>query len=234
MGVGYNPKIVTDGLVLYVDAANRKSYPGSGNTVVDLSRTQSNATIYNGITYSNGAFVGPNVSADHRIDVPHSSTQEFTNQFSVSVWASSAGLYQYAAIIGKTFNSSWSDGWGMYYDEAGSVASYNGIFFYVNQWDGTNNGIFIGHDIGSNSFPTTCYTGTYDGSNVKLYVNGRLQSQAAYTESVENTTQDLKLMSMSGSYWFPGNLYAAQLYNRALSTQEVEQNFNALRGRFDI
>ena len=52
MGVAYNSRIVTDGLALCLDAANSKSYPGSGSTWTDLSGNGNNATLTNGPTYS--------------------------------------------------------------------------------------------------------------------------------------------------------------------------------------
>jgi hypothetical protein len=51
MGLGHSPKIVTSGLVLYLDAANPKSYPGSGTTVFDL-KGNNNASLVNGVGYS--------------------------------------------------------------------------------------------------------------------------------------------------------------------------------------
>ena len=46
------PRIVTDGLVLAIDAANTKSYPGSGTTWYDISRNNSNGSLVNGSTFS--------------------------------------------------------------------------------------------------------------------------------------------------------------------------------------
>ena len=54
MAVGYNPKIVTDNLILALDAANIKSYPGSGTTWTDLSGKGNNGTLVNGPTFNSG------------------------------------------------------------------------------------------------------------------------------------------------------------------------------------
>lgn len=238
MGVEYNrKKIVTDGLVLYIDAGNIKSYFGSGNNIIDLSNTQENGTILGDITYSSGTFIG-GTTGSATIDIPHSGSLNFANQLSVSVWVSGNNMYQYAGIIGKPSSSAWTDSWGLYYDENGNGAGYNGVFFYINNWDGTNagpaDGVFVGHNTNGNSFPLTCYTSTYDGANVKLYVNANLANQAAYTDTVQNNTEVLRLMNLQGGYYLPGNLSIAQVYSRALTEAEVIQNFNALRGRFGI
>ena len=50
MGVSYNPKIVTNGLVFSIDANNTKSYSGSGSSITDLTKNNTTATL-NG-TYS--------------------------------------------------------------------------------------------------------------------------------------------------------------------------------------
>ena len=52
MSTGYGPRIVTDGLVLYLDAGNNKSYPGSGNTWYDISENGNNGTLVNGVGYN--------------------------------------------------------------------------------------------------------------------------------------------------------------------------------------
>jgi len=56
MGLGHNPSITTDGLILYLDAANARSYPGSGTTWFDLSGFGNNHTLANSPTFSSGAF----------------------------------------------------------------------------------------------------------------------------------------------------------------------------------
>jgi hypothetical protein len=52
MGIAYNPRTITDGLVLCLDAANSKSYPGSGTTWTDLSGLGNTGTLVNGVGYS--------------------------------------------------------------------------------------------------------------------------------------------------------------------------------------
>ena len=54
MSNNYGPKIVTDGLVLCLDAADQNSYPGSGNTWYDLSGNGNNGTLVNGVGYNSG------------------------------------------------------------------------------------------------------------------------------------------------------------------------------------
>ena len=58
MAVGYNPKIVTDGLVLALDAANLKSWGSSGATWQDMCGKGNNGTLTNGLLHSQGPFPG--------------------------------------------------------------------------------------------------------------------------------------------------------------------------------
>ena len=54
MATRYSPKIVTDGLVLYLDAANSRSYPGTGTAWFDLTGRGNNAVLTNGPVFSSG------------------------------------------------------------------------------------------------------------------------------------------------------------------------------------
>ena len=54
MALSHSPSIVTNGLVLCLDAANSKSYPGSGTTWTDLSGRGNNGTLVNGVGYNSG------------------------------------------------------------------------------------------------------------------------------------------------------------------------------------
>jgi len=87
MGVSYNPKIVKDGLVLYLDAGNTKSYPGSGTTWTDLSGNGNNGTL-NGPSYNSnllGTFVLDGV--DDYATLP---TITLTN-FTIQIWCKITG-----------------------------------------------------------------------------------------------------------------------------------------------
>jgi hypothetical protein len=112
MGFNYSPKIVTDGLVLYLDAANSKSYPGSGTTWGDLSRSQNNGALVNGPTFSsanNGilTFNGSNQSANMSAAAGTFGTGDFTISF---WWKSTAAQSNFTTVIGQGFTGSPSNG----------------------------------------------------------------------------------------------------------------------------
>jgi len=91
MAVGYNPRIVTDGLVLCLDAGNTKSYPGSGTTWNDLSGQGNNGTLTNmdGSNYSDGAlsFDGSNeyVNLTESL-IGSNQIQTVTSSYTLEAW----------------------------------------------------------------------------------------------------------------------------------------------------
>ena len=87
MATDYNPSIVTDGLVLCLDAANTKSYPGSGTTWTDISGKGYDGTLTNGPTFSSDnlgciVFDGSN----DRVDGVHNSELNLTQDLTVECW----------------------------------------------------------------------------------------------------------------------------------------------------
>ena len=85
MAVGYNPRIVTDGLVLALDAANTKSYGGSGTTWTDLNGRGNDGTI-SGATYNSDGYFSFD-STDDLVTIPNSSDLTFgTGEFAVEIW----------------------------------------------------------------------------------------------------------------------------------------------------
>ena len=74
---------------------------------------------------------------------------------------------------------------------------------------------------------------TYDGSVVRLYRNGVMQSSASSTGNITNQSATLTIGVRGGQY-FDGKISAARIYSKALSNTEIQQNFNALRGRYGI
>jgi hypothetical protein len=75
---------------------------------------------------------------------------------------------------------------------------------------------------------------TYDGSTVKIYVNGVLESTTARSGTITAGAKNIGSSSGGGSEYFNGTIDNVKIYNRALSAAEVQQNFNALRGRYGI
>jgi hypothetical protein len=77
---------------------------------------------------------------------------------------------------------------------------------------------------------------TYDGTNVKVYVNSSGSTTTTSTSLITNTTTSLRLGSRGGGVgnFFNGEIYVARVYDRALSSSEVLQNYNSQKGRFGL
>jgi hypothetical protein len=218
MGINYNPRTVTDGLVLALDAANRKSYPGSGTALTDLVNNGNFVTLINGVGYNVDSLSFDGVN-DY---VLFSSTSLNLYPITLSFWATPGGdvINKYVASSLNGYRVSFGTG-GIsgYYFKSGSNYTLN----YDNSYGSGTLGVF--------SYGTM----TVDATGVKFYINGQLVGSNSWTGTAgpSTTTEDFKLGVYSSAYR-TGNIAQVSVYNRALSAAEIQQNFNALRGRFGI
>lgn len=232
MGTNYNPKIVTDGLVLCLDAANSKSYPGSGTTWTDLSGNGNNGTLTNGPTFSNSnggefTFDGINDYAD----ISNASVGNFgTSSFTVSCWGKATATSPYARGIFSKYNphSGNGTGWFMFYVDG-------------NVWVRITQDLTAPLEQSSISLPISTnrwynLTITRSGTAFSLYSNGVLLQQNTTTNIIDcSSAAPLRIGSgyVSG-YYYGGICSIASIYNRALTAAEINQNFNATRGRYGV
>ena len=220
MSNAYNSSIVTSGLTLCLDAGNPRSYPGSGTTWRDVSGTGTIGTLTNGPTFNSanlGSIVFDGID-DFATASNSTSIDSFTTGMTINVWTKiNAGFANFDGIITKT-NGTGTNGWAFFY-------SNNNVRFYVNSTATAAISSFTTAD----TIPVN-WTCIYNGANVILYKNGILNNVgASLTASVSNSNGTMQLgLNM------PVNLYNASIYNRALSANEVLQNFNATRNRFGV
>jgi len=216
MSVKGGPNIVTSGLILEFDAANTKSYPGSGATWFDKSGFANNGTLINGPTFNTGS--GGSIVFDGVDDYVRSniSKASFPNLITLSIclkYTSGDGVLQFANAL--TSGTPWI--------LLRSVGS-NALSWYLNG----------SYQINLTILTNTVYflDLTYDGTTWKAYKNGVLDGS-----SISGVG------SFPGDYFWIGNgyngytnieVYNTKLYNRALSAQEVLQNYNATKSRFGI
>ena len=108
MGLAHSPRLVTDGLVLCVDAANTKSYPGSGTTWTDLSGKGNDGSLINGAAFDSGNNGSINIDGSNdRIDVAYSPTLAFSNGIiSSEIWVYVDSLTTGFPLICKRGNGS--------------------------------------------------------------------------------------------------------------------------------
>jgi len=227
MGIAYNPKVITDGLVLALDAGNTKSYPGSGATWTDLSGNGNNGSLVNGVGY-NGSNLGALVfdGSDDYVDCGNDSSLSFgSGNFNLSLWikTSSTSGVDWMGVISK-----YSGGTGLWI-QLNPSNRYVGF-----GWDG-NNFMTSSTSVASGTWRyISCQRTSSTGG--EIYVDGNLvmTSSSLPTKSSDTAVQlDIGRINISGRN-FNGNIASVKIYNRALTSTEIQQNFNALRGRFGI
>lgn len=228
------PNIVTDGLVLAIDAANPKSYPGTGTTWRDLAGTNSN-TLTNSPTFNsaNGGsivFDGVNDYIDCNLDISWNNT----NSNTIIVILTPGNQTQSRGFIGKG-----PSGWEWQLNQVGTGLQ----LVYWNTGGGHTNGpITTISDVFESNIPVFIGLVWNNLSNQHyFYKNGvNVGSNTWFDASInQNRADGIKIggaiyaWGFGGSYWI-GSIHSVLNYNRALSDAEILQNYNGTKSRFNL
>jgi len=221
MGISYNPRTVTSGLVLYLDAANSKSYPGSGTTWTDLSGNGRNLTLFNSPTFdsNDGSLVFDGVD-DYAKTTDNGLGTGSGIAHTLEMWVN--------------FNTLTSPRWWL------AVIGQYGQG--AHHWIGTTGTQFGAWSASCQRSPTLVGTnnwmhlvGTFDGTTLTFYVNNINSGGSCNADGFNFTNTDFTLgLRLGAEAYFNGKISKVSLYNRALTPQEIQQNFNATRSRFSI
>jgi hypothetical protein len=243
MAFRYSPKIVTDGLVLYLDAANTKSYVSGSTTWSDISRGGNNGTLVNGPTYSsaNGGYITCDGINDY-IEVLDNSSLDFgSGSFTVEYWFRKLST-----------TTGFDNIWGPNKWRVGSPGTNEWALTIGNGSVGTGNNYSFGVEVGTTIYGTgessevlslnVWYQliGIREGGTFKTYLNGILKQNVSppgftTSSSINNLGRNLRINNSTADV-----LYTAadnsilRIYNRALSATEVLQNYNATKSRFGL
>lgn len=235
MGISYNSTIVTDGLVLCLDAANPRSYPGSGNTWLDLSLNNRNANI-SGLSYdlSNSGIFNA-VEQGDRATVTYNS-QNFANTSWTWEIFWSGRIHPDVTVHNMPQLGYGSGSW----QRMGIFRYANGNCAWVSYSSSGSSSQFSFNISPSNTgWIQNVISADYSGSVVRAYYNGSYYSQKSGFPSISGN-DSLFGIGRAGTTYFlwneslQGNIGLVRVYNRALSAQEIRQNFNATRGRYGI
>lgn len=228
--IAYNTSIVRDGLVLHLDAANVKSYPGSGTIWKDLSGNGNDGTLVNGVGYSTdnkGAMVFD--GTNDYIDCGNPISLNFgANAFTISFtcFRTAAG-FQGGSYVNKGLGTATGfgsrDGAFLLHSAIGQFARID-LVSTANAWR-----------------VETLVINQTSSPYIKRYTNGVL-NQVGYLEtpsnlgSIDNTNNFVIGLSGAGGInrYFTGIIPSCIVYNRALTAQEIQQNFESLRGRYGL
>jgi hypothetical protein len=225
MGIAYNPRIVTDGLVLALDAGNTKSYPGSGTTWTDLSGNGNNGTLTNGPTYSGsdgGSIVFDGVN-DY-INGVHNTQLNITGDITVECWFRVTNTRSdWVRVFGK--GDSTNRTVGLWYNQPLSR-------FLYQRYGTSNMGIVYNATVSLNTWYHI--VGTSSSNNHTLYLNNVVRGTSTTGTTFASSTDPYKVGYGSIHTYHIGNVSNCRIYNRALTASEIQQNFNATRSRFGI
>ena len=217
MAFNYSPKIVTNGLVLYLDAANPNSYISGSTKWNDLSGNNNNATLTNGPTFStsNGGVIVFDGVNDYALIPGSGSILSNLSTYTVELMIKAPHTGN-KVVLEKSANAKM-----------------------LIQPGNTSNGLLYGDytayadasPILNNTWINICIVqaSTYR----KLYINANLKNTTNLGNSPSNAS-NIVLMSRSGGFAQQGNVSFFKIYNIILSDIEIQQNFNATKTRFGL
>jgi hypothetical protein len=246
MGLSHSPRIVTDGLVFCVDAANKRSYPGAGTTWTDLTANKNNGTLTNGPTFdsANGgsivfdgtddivvcgatnAIIGNNPAAVS-LTTWFKTDNNTTDFYLASLKRLSATSTLLSITINQQPNSVFAANYlGFLYD-IGDTGGDNGS---GHKWLVVNNSTFYSK--------WNYIVATVDVNAATLYLNGiQIGQNTSDTFNGPNRSDPsndftIGAFSATSPVWTDGNISQVKVYNKVLSEQEIKQNYLATKGRY--
>ena len=236
MSFRYSPSVVTDGLVLYLDAANTKSYVSGSTTWNDVSRSGNNGTLVNGPTFNsaNGGSIVFDGTNDYN-----------TSNNNIGISSNQARTIDLWCYLNNSTSRHVLCSWGGFGVnilcnlEVNQVVGVNTNYPY---FAGFNNDAYIAKTIPTNTWANLTLTyngGTINSSNgIAMYINGVSQTTLFPSGNLTLNTTDSKVYigyeGAGNRNPMNGRISNCKIYNRALSAAEVLQNYNTTKTRFGI
>ena len=237
MGLFHSPKIATDGLILNLDAGNTKSYPGSGTTWTELSKENNHATLSN---FTVGSLNGGTLTADGANSVATINAAASLQPASITIEVMCKPIYNnqnFANVISYPPNDdNHQSPWMIYAiyltHISGNVTNRNLHTRISGSGHYSSNGLY---DFGVWNHLVI----SFHNQAIKYYRDGVLKdtdtnSAATISYSGYENQNVFIGQNPSGAEDFEGEYSNVKLYNRALTDEEVSQNFDAIRGRFGL
>lgn len=216
------PNVVTDGLILALDAANPTSYPGTGTTWRDLSGNSNNGVLINGPTFSSAN--GGNIVFDGLDDncTITNSIPSLSN-FTIEVFLNTA-------VVDGTQNIFLDQNTSLRY-EITTTNKFNIHLGNGTSWlftTDSSNTVVV-----ANRWYHTAWT--WNGSSSIIYVDGLLDANYTHAPGASGTGNIvLGQYSVGAGYAWSGKIASTKIYNKALSATQIFQNYNGTKSRFDL
>ena len=224
--------IITDGLILNLDAGNTLSYPGTGANWFDLTSNDNDGVLLNGASYSTDG--GGSISFDgvnDYVDMNSFGVGDDLSDYTFCVWSKNSNN-GHVLTKGRDGNG---NGWSL------TIGTYNNQFGVgaVKSTSGTYGYILLGGTYQPNKWDYI--SGTWDSVNgiISLYINGlfidsyTMPGTGPFTLSSSTTGWSSGRIT-NNAYPKGGQLSQIQIYNNALTESQIQQNYNATKGRFGL
>lgn len=247
MAVNTRNSIVTNGLVLALDAGNTKSYVSGSTTWFDISGNNNSGSLVNGPTFNsgNGGYIRCDGINDYIEVIDNSSLDFGANNFTVEYW--------FRKLSSTSESARFDNIWGPNKWNTGASPGTNEWSLTIgNGSTGNNNSYSFGVEVVNTGYSTGessevlsldiwyQLVGIRNGGTLQIYLNGVLKqnaSPAGFTSSsvINNVGRNLRINNSAvNSYYTNADNAILRIYNRALSAAEILQNYNATKTRFGL
>ena len=219
------PDIIEDGLVLCLDAASKRSYPGTGTVWTDL-KGGNNGTLINGPTFDAGnggsiVFDG----GDDRVDCTSPPEIDSISEITMIAWVRYSAVGYYPKIMSR--------GHAAATDLLRGASNNQLSFYYANSSQATDSDYFSGTTGSINLSSGWICVAVTSGSVVKFYKNSDLVYTSGSVTTNTGTGSTLVLGNKpGGGRNFNGKMSVAMVYNRVLSADEIRRNYLSTKERF--
>ena len=218
MGLGHSPRVSSDGLIFYYDAANTRCYSGTGLTATDL-RNSLTGSLVNGVgfgTANNGHFIFDGTNDQIQISQVGSALLSGSQDFTISAWLQSSGG------TGTIFGNYPAGNLQVFYSPT-----------YIGMWLNNNSAYAVAATYYSANI-VNLVAQRSSGTNLTIYLNGQVIRTGSSSATIGSTLDFRIGASTASSELFQGKLYNIQVHNRALSSTEILQNYAAVKGRYGL
>lgn len=224
--------VISQGLMMYLDAGDAKSYPGSGATWKDLSGNGYNVTLYNSPTYgsANGGIL-TFAKASYQYGETATNLGNMP-RWTVEVWAKlnsglTAGQNPFVTNVYDGSNLNYSLGSNIPLSSNATAGFFDGAWRNATTGQTLSTGVWY-H-----------LAGTYDGATVSFYLNTVLKNTLSYvgTPTSGGNTRIARrwdALANDANNFVDGSIPVVRIYNRALSKEELDINFGLQRNRYGI
>jgi hypothetical protein len=213
MGLNHSPSIVTNGLTLYLDSVNSKSYPGSGTTWINLSTNTNSLTLVSSPSLGANSIFSFNGSYASTSNAVLNSTA-----YTKCAWFQTQSLSPANNIM------------------SGNIGQHAFWLAATNKLQSGHNGLWGTVVANTSVVPNQWYFGAVTFNTTTgwaLYLNGLLEVTNASTTTFTGTG-DVLVAAYGNANFFQGQINGVFVYDRVLTAQEILQNYNALKGRYGL